>query len=130
MATGYGVAGAPVSSAGKRLGAALLDALLLFVTLFIGWLIWTLIVWSKGQSPAKSLLGMRCIRTDTGQAATWGTMFLREVVGKWILGSVTFGITNLVSYVMILTDNERRQGVWDKVANTVVVDDPDGAYVS
>jgi uncharacterized RDD family membrane protein YckC len=122
--------GPPVSSAGRRFGAYLLDAVLILVTLFIGWLIWSLIIWSKGQSPAKSLLGMRCVRTDTGQAATWGTMALRELVGKMLLANFTFGITTLVSAIMILSDNDRREGLWDKIANTVVVDDPEGRLVA
>lgn len=118
------IGGLPVSSAGKRLGAYLLDGVLLLVTLGIGWVIWSVIVWSKGQTPAKALMGMRCVRTDTGRSATWGTMALRELVGKGVIGSVTFGITTLVSCFMIL--GAARQGVWDKVASTVVVDDPDG----
>jgi uncharacterized RDD family membrane protein YckC len=118
------VGGAPMSSAGKRFGALLLDGLLAVLTLYIGWLIWALIVWSKGQSPGKSLLGMRCVRTDTGLAATWGTMALREWVGKGLIGGASCGITNLVSAFMIL--GPARQGVWDKIAATVVVDDPEG----
>jgi len=121
---------APVSSAGRRFGAFLLDGLLAIVTLGIGWLIWSLVLWSKGQSPGKSLLGMRCIRSDTGQVATWGTMALRELVGKYILGNITFGITTLVSAVMILIDNERHEGIWDKIASTVVVDDRDNRLVA
>lgn len=131
---GYPMGGAagmlPVSTAGKRFGAYLLDILLAIVTLGIGWLIWSLIVWTNGQSPAKALLGMRCIRTDTGRAATWGTMALRELVGKSILGYITLGITTIVSAIMILSDNERHQGVWDKIANTVVVEDPNGQYAN
>ena len=121
------VGGAPLSSSGKRFGAFLLEVVLSVVTLGVGWLIWSVIVWSKGQTPAKALLGMRCVRTDTGRVATWGTMALRELVGKALLGSVTFGITNLVSCFMIL--GAAHQGVWDKVATTVVVDDPDGRLV-
>jgi uncharacterized RDD family membrane protein YckC len=67
---------------------------------------------------------MRCVRTDDGRSATWGTMALRELVGKGILGSLTFGITTLVSCFMVL--GASRQAVWDRVASTVVVDDPDG----
>jgi len=126
--SGYGqplaATGAPLSSAGKRLGAYLLDIVLLVFTLFIGWLIWSMVIWSKGQSPAKALLGMRVIRTDTGRCATWGQMALRELVGKWLLGGITSGITSIISCFMILSAS--RQGIWDKIANTVVVDDPDG----
>ena len=115
--------GAPLSSPGRRLGAYLLDVLLLLVTLFIGWMIWALILWAQGQSPGKQLLGLRCVRTDTGKAAGWGTMCLREVVGKWLLASFTYGITSIVSCFMIL--GQTRQGIWDN-ATTIVVDDKDG----
>lgn len=115
---------APLSTAGKRLGANILDAILAIVTLGIGWLIWSAITWSKGQTPAKSLLGMRCVRVDTGRAATWGTMALRELIGKSVLSSITFGVTWLISCFMVLS--EPRQAIWDKVASTYVVDDPEG----
>jgi uncharacterized RDD family membrane protein YckC len=118
---------APLSSSGKRFGAWLLDGLLIVVTLVIGWLVWSLVVWAKGQTPAKSLLGMRCIRTDTGRGAT--TMALRELGGKVILGNLTFGITTIVSGIMILADGERHQAIWDKMVSTVVVDDPDSRLV-
>lgn len=122
------VAGCPVASNGVRFGAYLLDAILAGVTLVIGWFIWSLIVWGKGQTPAKSLLGLRCVRTDTQRAATWGQMALREIVGKGIIGSVTFGITTLVSCFMILGTS--RQGIWDKIATTVVVSDPNKQLAS
>jgi uncharacterized RDD family membrane protein YckC len=120
------VAGAQLSTPGKRFGAYLLDGVLVFVTLIIGWVIWSLIIWSKGQSPGKSLLGMRCIRSDTGRCASFGDMALRELVGKGILGSVTFGITTIVGGIMILGDT--REGLWDKMAHTIVVDDPTGRF--
>ncbi|MDQ6697220.1 MAG: hypothetical protein M3Z46_07150, partial [Actinomycetota bacterium] len=44
------VGGAPRSSVGKRFGGYLLEGLLLVVTLGLGWLIWSLIVWNKGQT--------------------------------------------------------------------------------
>jgi uncharacterized RDD family membrane protein YckC len=109
------------SSAGKRFGGLLLESLLFLVTLGIGWLIWSLISWSDGQTPAKSLLGMRCIDTQTGRPATWGTMFVREFIGKSLLGMFSCSLTNLVSCFMIL--GPQRQGVWDRIASTVVVDD-------
>lgn len=121
---GFAVGGAPVSSAGKRLGASVLDSILFMFTLGFGWMMWSAIVWSKGTTPGKSLLGMRCVRTVDGQVANWGTMALREIVGKGILGFVTGGITSLISCFMIL--GAARQGIWDKVASTTVVDDPDG----
>ena len=114
----------PLSSAGKRIGAYFLDAVLAAVTLGIGWLIWSIIVWGKGQSPAKSLLGMRVAMPETGRAATRGQMALRELIFKGLLGSVTGGILTIVSGFMIF--GESRQAVWDKLSKSVVVEDPDG----
>ncbi|MBU6227073.1 MAG: hypothetical protein KGQ43_05750, partial [Acidobacteria bacterium] len=45
--TGIAVSAAPptqLASAGSRIGAALLDVLLMIVTLFIGWLIWSIVL--------------------------------------------------------------------------------------
>jgi uncharacterized RDD family membrane protein YckC len=114
---------APVSSPGRRFGALMLELLLVAVTMFVGWFVWSLRTWARGQTPAKSLLSMRCIRTETGRAANWRTMALREVVGKGLLGAVTAGITVLVSGVMILRPS--RTGIWDRLAGTLVVDDFD-----
>lgn len=118
------VGAAPVSSVGKRLVAYFLEALLIVVTFFVGWLIWSLVTWSKGQTPAKALLGMRCVNADTGRSAGWGKMAVRELLGKSLLGGITFGITTLISCFMIF--GSTRQCVWDRVASTIVVDDPDG----
>jgi uncharacterized RDD family membrane protein YckC len=113
--------GVQVSSKGRRLLAALLDGLLATVTLGIGWAIWALIVHKEATTPGKKLMGMRVVRTDTGQATTWGYTFLREWIVKGIIGSITFGI----SYLWILWDRNY-QTLHDKVLNTVVVDDPRG----
>jgi uncharacterized RDD family membrane protein YckC len=119
--------GVRLSSAGRRLGEYLLDTLLLIVTLFIGWFIWSLIVWKDGQSPAKLLLGMRVIKRETGTPATFGTMAMRELLGKTLImgliGVATIGIGSLILNFMLVWDRERQQ-LWDKVAGTLVVDDP------
>jgi uncharacterized RDD family membrane protein YckC len=115
-------AGFELSSKLKRFGQALLEVLLVIVTLGIGWLIWSLIVWSRGQTPAKQVLGMRVVDTDTLRAATWGTMALREIVGRWLLGFVP--LYTLISCIVLLVDG-RSQALWDKIASTVVVNDPD-----
>jgi uncharacterized RDD family membrane protein YckC len=114
--------GVRLSSAGKRFGGYVLETVLFVVTLGLGWLIWSLIVWKDGKTPAKGLLGMRVLKLQTGAKATWGNMFFREVFGKivgGIVGAVTFGITTF----MLLWDNNRQE-IWDKVAGTIVIDDP------
>ena len=120
--------GLQLSSPWKRLGAQFLEAVLIIVTLVIGWLIWWVIAWGKGQTPAKVLLKMRCVKLDENRPATWGEMALRELVGKSLLSSITSGITTIIGGVMILADGTNRQALWDKIAGTTVVDDPNNAF--
>lgn len=120
--TSFGSASGGVTpcSNGQRLGAALLDGLLFAVTLGIGWLIWDIVLLSQSTSPAKKMLGLRVVDVNTGVPATMQQMLLREVLGKFILGSIASGITGLVSVVLILV-TPNRQGVWDYIARTTVV---------
>jgi uncharacterized RDD family membrane protein YckC len=113
--------GVRLSSVGRRFGAYLLDGLLAIVTLGIGWMIWSLIVWGQGYTPGKQLMKMKAVKLDTGESATWGTMFLREFVGKGIIGAIAIPITLGILAFMLLWDSKRQQ-VWDKVAGTVIVD--------
>ncbi len=118
--------GIMLSSAGRRLGGYLLDGLLIVCTLVIGWIIWTLIVWAQGQTPAKQILGMRVVRLDTRAHAGWGRMFLRDFIGK-LLVSLTFGlffIGGVIADCWLLWDKDKQE-LWDKIAGTVVVNDPD-----
>ena len=117
-------AGVRISSAGRRLGAHLLDGVLMVFTLFIGWIVWSLIVYGKGQTPGKQLLGMRAVKLSTGRRAGWGTMFVREWIAKsviFVLSIFTFGIVNFW-----LCWDSKTQELWDKMVGTVVVNDPTG----
>src|SRR6476659_3326284 len=58
-----------LSSAWRRLGGYLLEGVLFVVTLIVGWLIWSIIVWGRGETPAKQLLGMRVGHRETLTAA-------------------------------------------------------------
>lgn len=114
----------PLSSPGRRLGQAILDGVLAFVTLGIGWIIWSLFIWRRGETPGMQILRMKVVKAETAQPATWGTMFLREFVGKYLIMGVIGGIffpAALVLDCMLLWDG-RNQELWDKVAGTVVVD--------
>lgn len=115
--------GVRLASVGQRLAAYLLDFVLIVVTLIVGWLVWTLIVWARGQSPGKQLMRIYCVKLARGRRATWGTMFVREIVGKFLimgaLGLVTFGIAPLILDFRLIW-NKNRQQLWDSVAGTVV----------
>lgn len=122
-----------LASPGRRLGAFMLDVAIpmfaiLFMLglagvsksfflgflLFVGYIIWAVRLFSRGTTPGKSLLGMRVVK-EAGPAAGFGTMLLRETIGKWISGLI-FSL----GYLWILFDKDR-QGWHDKLASTYVV---------
>jgi uncharacterized RDD family membrane protein YckC len=111
-----------LASRGRRVGAYFLAIPLAIVTLGIGYVVWGLIVWGKGTSPALQVLGMKVWRPAEQRPANWGVMALRDVVGGIVQGILSF-ITLLISFVMFLTDDQNRT-IPDRIASTVVVHDP------
>jgi uncharacterized RDD family membrane protein YckC len=107
-------------SNGIRLWATVLDGILFVVTLGIGWMIWSVVLWTQSTSPAKKMLGLQIVDIKTGAPATLQQMIMRELIGKIVLGSVTSGLTSLISAIMILV-LPSRQGVWDYLSRTTVV---------
>jgi uncharacterized RDD family membrane protein YckC len=114
--------GTQLASVGRRIGAYFLTILLFIVTLGIGYLIWGLIVWGRGQTPSLQVLGMRCYRPETGQVAGWGWMALREVIG-WTVDGIAGIITYLVSFILFASRQDHRS-LHDLIAGTVVLYDP------
>ena len=108
---------------GARLGAFLMDALLSVVTLGIGWLIWSLIVWGKGTTPGHQVLKQKVVDEKTGQTFSWGRMALRELVFKglviWVGSFFTFGILWVVDSLFVV--REDRKTIHDMVSGSVVV---------
>lgn len=115
--------GVQLAGLGRRIGAFFLAIPLSIVTLGIGYAIWGLIVWGRGQTPALQVLGMRCWRPEDGRVASWGWMALREIVGRIAEGILSI-ITALLSFVLMLTGKERKS-LHDLIAGTVVLHDPD-----
>jgi uncharacterized RDD family membrane protein YckC len=107
-----------------RFGAIVLDATLMVITLGIGWLIWSLIVWGEGQTPAKKILKLRTINFTNGRPATWGHMGIREAlipVSVSIASAVTGGIASIawivVEIVFYFTKGQRTfRDYWVKTA--------------
>ncbi len=94
-------------------------------TIAILLLIWTVYVLSKvastGQTVGKSQVGIKTVpieSIDDGQEAElgFGKAFVREIIGKNVLGSLTLGIGLLVPLF-----SERGQGLQDQLAGTIVV---------
>lgn len=114
--------GTELASVGRRIGAFFLAIPLAIVTLGIGYIIWGLIVWGRGQTPALQVLGMRAWRPETQKTASFGWMALREIVGR-ILDGILSIITELISFIMMVTGKERKT-LHDLVAGTIVLYDP------
>lgn len=116
-------AGVQLASSGRRIGAFFLAIPLAIITLGIGYAIWGLIVWGRGQTPALQVLGMRCWRPETGRVAGWGWMALRETIGRIADGILSI-ITEILSLIFMLSRPDRKT-LHDMVAGTVVLHDPD-----
>ena len=107
-----------------RLGALALDIVLLNVTFYIGWFIWSLIVWGEGQTPAKKILKIRVRNVETGAVATWGHMAVREFLVIFAV-AIAVGLTSglaLVAWIVLeivfyFTKNNRTlRDLWVKTA--------------
>jgi uncharacterized RDD family membrane protein YckC len=82
-----------------RLGALALDCALYVVTLGIGWVIWSLVLWGQGQTPGKKILKIRVYAADTQRPATWGHMAIREFLIMFAIG-IAAGVLNLFTIVV------------------------------
>lgn len=114
--------GTALASVGRRIGAYFLAIPLFIVTLGIGYIIWGLILWGRGTSPALSVLGMRVWRPAENRPATWGVMALRDIIGRIVDGILSF-VTGLISFILFVSTKEHR-ALHDMVAGTVVLHDP------
>jgi uncharacterized RDD family membrane protein YckC len=114
--------GVQLATAGRRIGAYFLSLVLVIVTLIIGYVIWGLIAWGRGTTPALQVLGMRCWRPETNRVAGFWWMALREIVGR-IAENILAIVTALVSLILMMSRKDRKS-LHDLIAGTVVVYDP------
>ena len=120
--------GTQLASVGRRIGAYFLAIPLWIVTLGIGYIIWGLIAWGNGQTPALQVLGMRCWRPETNRVAGFWWMALREIPGRIIDGILSF-ITLITSFVLMVAGKEHK-ALHDWIAGTVVLHDPNKVLAS
>lgn len=115
--------GEPIATPGVRLGSFLLECLLVVVTLGIGWIIWSLVVWGRGTTPGHQVLRLYIVDAKSGRTATWGHMALREFVMKGLVGgiasSITFGVYFIVDSLFVVRDD--RKTLHDLMSSTSVV---------
>ena len=115
--------GTELASVGRRIGAYFLAIPLAIVTLGIGYVIWGLLVWANGQTPALQVLGMRAWRPETNSVAGFWYMALREIPGRIVEGILGL-VTGITSFVLFVAGKEHK-ALHDWIAGTVVLHDPD-----
>jgi hypothetical protein len=84
----------PVSTT-RRFTAWVLELVLISGTAYIGWFVWSLITWGKGQTPAQNLLRIISINEITGAPAKRPQMFIRYFLifaSYWI---AYFAVSNI-----------------------------------
>lgn len=85
------------------------------VLLPLVYFVWFLTLLRQGLTPGKKMLGLQVVRAQTGAVPGFGTMFVREVFGRFISG-LFLGI----GYFWAIVD--RNGQAWhDRIAGTVVV---------
>ena len=88
----------PVSPS-RRFTAWVLEIVLISGTAYMGWFIWSLVTWGKGQTPAQNLLRIISINETTGAPAKRPQMFIRFFLiftAYWI---AYFAVSNLAYLV-------------------------------
>jgi uncharacterized RDD family membrane protein YckC len=118
----YLPAGVELASVGRRIGAYFLAIPLAIVTLGIGYVIWGLVLWPRGTTPALKVLGMKVYRIDNGTVPGFWRMALREIIGRFCDGVLSV-ITLLISLILFAS-GAKRQSLHDLVASTTVLYDP------
>jgi hypothetical protein len=88
----------PVSP-NRRFIAWVLELVLISVTAYVGWFIWSLITWGKGQTPAQNLLKIISINETTGAPAKRPQMFVRFFLIFTAFWIAYFAVSNL-AYVV------------------------------
>ena len=89
-----------LASLQHRVCAYALDCALAAVTLGIGWIIWSLVVWGQGQTPGKKILKIRVYAADNQRQATWGHMAVREFLIMLAIG-IGAGLLNLITFFVL-----------------------------
>jgi len=116
--------GCVLSSAARRFGGYVLTGFLMVVTLLIGYVIWSFLIYGRGQTPAKQILGMRVLKLQTGAKASWGAMFIRGWICKPVVHVASYILLGLPNLWLLWDKNT--QELWDKMIGTIVVNDSHG----
>ncbi len=105
---GYGI--------GNRLTGASAAIMIVVFLILVAYLITEFILFAKGKSIGKAILGLQVVSSNNGKPFRFWRMFFRELFVKSASGSV-FGL----GYIWVLIDDKNR-GWHDKILDSYVVD--------
>ena len=101
----------------SRLVAVVIDIVLIPFSLFIGFVIWWLLVLGRGQTPGKQIVGIRAVGGD-GEPAPWVIMLLRDPV-KIALHGIFLGL--LADGILLILDEGEHRSAIDRLFETRVI---------
>lgn len=110
--------GVQLASRGRLTASFCLAISLFAVTLGVGYIIWAVVTWGHGRTPAQQLLRLRCWLPETGRVAGREDMAVRQVLGLAFAGQLVIGV-----WLVLFTRAHMSLG--DFLAGTVVLHDPD-----
>ena len=128
----------PFATLGVRLGAALLDGIIVFAVFFvivaaigagllIGVLIYVVYLWlvvQFGATPGKLLLGLRITEEDGTTPVGWRGAFMRSIpdlLGNIPLIGWLIMLGAGIGSIFLINDDDENRSVYDRVGNTRVV---------
>lgn len=118
---------------GTRIRALLLTAVLLIVTLGVGWLAWSVVEWCSGRTPSYRRLHLRVVRRSDGKPIGLGRSLLREACcGLLLLPTLLACCFLALGLVMGASPpggilGQSRRAPWDLLTHTEVVNEPQPA---
>jgi hypothetical protein len=110
--------GVQLASRGRLVAAFCLAIPLFAVTLGVGYIIWAVVAWGHGRTPAQQLLRLRCWMPEARRIAGREDMAVRQVLGLAFAGQLLIG-------VWLVLFSRAHMSLGDYLAGTVVVHDPD-----
>ena len=106
-----------------------MTALLLIVTLGIGFLLWSILEWRRGRTPSYRLLGLRVVRRSDEQPIGLGRSFARSGVccTLLVIPTIVIGAVIALSFALGASPpdgllSQPRAAPWDQLTATKVLD--------
>ena len=93
----------PLATPVHRFASFVLDIVLFILTFAIGWIVWTLIAWRYGQTPAKQILKIKVYDKTSNKVSNWGQMAIRQIFYPVV---ILFTISSIAVLLEIFIGNE------------------------